>query len=59
MRVTDSSERGQRPSSFGASVGAQVAINGDFFSYGSYQPDGITVHAWTQWPGTADHTYVR
>jgi uncharacterized protein (TIGR03382 family) len=58
VRVTGSSERGQRPSSFGASVGAQVAINGDFFSYGSYQPDGIAVHAWKQWPGTADHTYV-
>lgn len=56
-RVTDSGERGQRTSAFAASVGAQVAINGDFFGAG-YAPDGIAGHDWTQWPGTADHLYT-
>ena len=58
LRATATSERRRTPSSFGALVGAQAAINGDFFSYTDYSTNGLSMHAGDQWPGTADGTYV-
>jgi exopolysaccharide biosynthesis protein len=49
--VTHSNERNQTTSSFAASTGALVAINGDWFEYGSYQPNGLAIadgEVWSQ-----------
>lgn len=58
VRVTASSERGRRTSAFGSSVGAQLAVNGDFFEFGSYRTDGYTLHDGQAWPDTSDHNQV-
>lgn len=58
LRVTDSGERRQTVSSFGNAVGAEVAVNGDFFNFTDYATDGYTVHDGQAWPGSVDHTYT-
>jgi hypothetical protein len=58
LRVTASSERRQTVSSFASAVGAEVAVNGDFFNFTDYATDGFTVHDGQQWPGSGDHTYT-
>lgn len=57
MRATASGERKKKTSSFGALVGAQAAINGDFFSYTDYSTNGVSAHDAQTW-GNADHDYV-
>lgn len=57
LRGTASAERKKKTSTFGASVGAQAAINGDFFSYADYSTNGPSAHAGQIWGG-ADHSYV-
>lgn len=59
MRVTASGERGQRPSAWGAAVGATAAINGGFFNPSNpRQYDstlrGITYNAGNRWPDAQD-----
>lgn len=59
MRVTASNERGQRPSAWGAAVGAKVAINGGFFNAGDpteYDSTlrGITYSGGVRWPDAQD-----
>lgn len=56
VRATASSEKGRTVSSFASLVGAEAAVNGDFFGSG-FSTDGPAMHAGTQWSGT-DHTYV-
>ncbi len=56
LRATAASEKGQKTSAFASKVGAQAAINGDFFG-GGYAPNGLAVHAGQSW-GAADHGYV-
>ena len=58
LRATASSERKRTVSSFGKLVGAQAAINGDFFSYSTYGTDGLAMSGGAAWPGGADHGYV-
>jgi Phosphodiester glycosidase/FG-GAP-like repeat len=59
VRATGSGERGQRVSNFGNSVGAQVAINGDFYdTNGTFRTDGLTMHDGVKWPDTNDHNEV-
>jgi len=59
VRATGSGERGKRTSSFGASVGAQLAINGDYFDLnGTYRTDGLSMHDGQAWPDTHDHAEV-
>jgi len=59
VRVTASAERGQRTSAFGSAVGAQLAINGDYFDLnGTYRTDGYTAHDGQVWPDTQDHGEV-
>lgn len=48
FRATKSSERGRTTSSFGQLVGAQIAINGDFFSAG-YATSGMAVGDGERW----------
>lgn len=56
MRATAYGERGKKTSTFGALVGAQAAINGDFFGSG-YSTNGVSAHDGQTW-GAADHGYV-
>jgi MYXO-CTERM domain-containing protein len=57
VRATATGERGRRVSSFASAVGAQAAINGDFFSSG-YSTDGLAMSGGALWPGESDHGYV-
>lgn len=54
LRSTASSERQRRTSSFATLVGAQLAINGDFFSYTGYSTTGLAAGNGAAWSGTAD-----
>lgn len=58
LRTTASGERRQTVSSFGSSVGAELAINGDFFNYADYSTDGITAHDGQAWAVSLDHSYT-
>ena len=57
VRTTRHGERGRTVPSFGAAVGAAVAVNGDFFG-GSYSTDGLAMSDGALWPGSHDHSYV-
>ncbi|MFO0600903.1 MAG: phosphodiester glycosidase family protein [Myxococcaceae bacterium] len=56
LRSSASSERQRRPSSFGALVGAQMAVNGDFFSYTDYSTSGLAAGNGVAWTDTVDTT---
>jgi MYXO-CTERM domain-containing protein len=56
-RATAHGERGKRVSTFATSIGAQAAVNGDFFSTG-FSTDGLAMSGGALWPGEADHSYV-
>jgi MYXO-CTERM domain-containing protein len=59
VRATAEQERGQTVGAFAAAVGAQAAINGDFFALdGSFSTDGPAAHDGTFWGGGRDHDYV-
>lgn len=57
VRATATGERQRTVSSFAGAVGAQAAINGDFFSFSTYSTSGPAMHAGLAWGGT-DHDYV-
>lgn len=57
LRATASDERQRTPSAFGALVGAQAVINGDFFSYADYSTNGPAMGDGGGWGGS-DHGYV-
>lgn len=48
-RATVAGENGRTVSSFGTLVGAQAAVNGDFFSYDNYYPTGMAMGAGSHW----------
>ncbi len=54
LRATKSGERKQRPSAFAKAIGAQAAINGDFFSYSDYSVSGLAVGAGAAWADSPD-----
>lgn len=54
VRATASGERKRTTSSFGKLVGAEAAINGDFFSYADYSTSGLSMGKGAVWPDTAD-----
>jgi MYXO-CTERM domain-containing protein len=56
LRATMSVERQQTVSSFAGDVGAQAAINADFFSYEDYHTIGLAVGNGERWSDTADTT---
>jgi len=53
---TTSAQRKKTPSSWGAAVGAQAAVNGDFFSYTDYSTTGLAAGAGQSWPNSVDGT---
>ena len=59
VRAAGPNDAGQTVSSFAKSVGADLAINGDFSeqSGGGWGTDGPAAHNGNQWSGT-DHDYV-
>lgn len=54
VRATRSSERQRTVSSFAGLVGADAAINGDFFSYATYGTSGLAVGQGDPWEDTSD-----
>ncbi len=56
LRSSASGDRRRTPSSFARLVGAQLAVNGDFFSYTDYSTSGLAAGNGTAWAGTADGT---
>src|SRR5882757_9196046 len=54
FRATRYEERGQTTSAFGTSVGAQAAINGDFFVSGFGLDRGFAVGNGSVWPAGAN-----
>ncbi|HUH04758.1 MAG TPA: phosphodiester glycosidase family protein [Kofleriaceae bacterium] len=57
VRATAYDQRGRTVPSFAQLVGAQAAVNGDFYGSG-YTPDGVAMSGGARWPGSADHGYV-
>ncbi len=55
VHATTEAQRGRKPSQFAAAVGAQIAINGDFFAPVDYRPTGLAMGAAELWAGTADN----
>lgn len=52
--ATREGERGVTPSAFAAAAGAQMAINGDFFSPAGYAPAGLAMGSAELWTDTSD-----
>jgi hypothetical protein len=57
VRATAPGEKKRTTSSFGQLVGAQGAINGDFFSYNGYNVIGYAMGKGEHWPGTGDSSW--
>lgn len=56
FQATQSAQRKRTPSSFTKLIGAQAAINADFFSYTDYSTIGLAVGNGSPWPGSKDPT---
>lgn len=54
LDATTSSQRKQKTSAFAKQIGAQAAINGDFFSYATYATSGLAAGDGKAWADTAD-----
>src|SRR5690554_6915589 len=52
FRATKSSEKRRTTSSFAAATGVEMAVNGDFFSFDTYNPTGLAMGDGQQWGGT-------
>lgn len=57
VRTTATGERQRTVSAFATAVGAQAAVNGDFFSFSDYSTNGPAMSGGAAWGGN-DHTYV-
>lgn len=53
---TASSQRKRTPSSYAKLIGAQAAVNGDFFSYTTYATSGLAAGNGARWTDTSDST---
>lgn len=56
LEATASNQRKKTTSSYAKAIGAQAAINGDFFSYNDYSTTGLAAGQGAAWPGTHDNT---
>lgn len=54
LQATASSQRGRTPSSYAKLVGAQIAINADFFNWNGYKTSGLAMGNGVAWPDTSD-----
>ena len=57
VRATKTGERQRTVSAFGTLVGAEAAVNGDFFSFETYSTSGPAMSGGVAWGGT-DGNYV-
>ena len=57
LRATRSDERQRTTSSFAGLVGADLAVNGDFFSYNGYGTSGMAIGDGQAWPDTSDPSW--
>jgi hypothetical protein len=55
LQATTSAQRKRTPASFAKLVGAEAAVNGDFFSYTDYSPRSLATGQGVVWPGSADN----
>jgi exopolysaccharide biosynthesis protein len=53
LQTNSEASRGQSVSSFAQGAKAEVAINGDFFSFGSFRPSGLAMTDGKKWDGTS------
>ncbi|MBX7098225.1 MAG: phosphodiester glycosidase family protein [Myxococcaceae bacterium] len=56
-RATTSAERGKTVSAFTTQVGAEVGINGDFFTFSTYAPSGLAAGNRTLWADSRDQGF--
>jgi hypothetical protein len=56
LTSTATAQRKRSPSSFAKLVGAQAAINADFFSYATYATSGLAAGSGAKWADTNDTT---
>jgi hypothetical protein len=54
--ATAEADKGLTPTAFAAAVGAQLAVNGDFFAAATFLPRGLAVGDMVAWGETADDT---
>lgn len=54
LQSTASSQRGRTPSSYARLVGAQIAINADFFNWNGFKTSGLAMGNGAAWPDTSD-----
>jgi hypothetical protein len=52
--ATAAADRGHTTSAAAQTLGAVVAVNGDYFAVAGFQPAGLAMGGGTVWPGTAD-----
>lgn len=52
MQTNSESARGKSVKAFAENARAEVAINGDFFSFGSFKPSGLAITDGKQWSNT-------
>jgi peptidoglycan hydrolase-like protein with peptidoglycan-binding domain len=57
LETNRASARGRSVSSFAGAHRAEVAINADFFSWGSFKPSGFAMTAGKAWAGTSDKNF--
>lgn len=55
FEATATGQRKRRTSDFAKLIGAQAAINADFFSYTTYATGGLAAGAGAKWPDTNDN----
>ncbi|MBM4373793.1 MAG: phosphodiester glycosidase family protein [Deltaproteobacteria bacterium] len=56
FEATTTKQRKRTTSSYGKLIGAQLAVNGDFFSYETYGTSGLSAGAGVAWSDTKDNT---
>ena len=56
LTSTATAQRKRTPSAFAKLVGAQAAINGDFFSFSTYGTSGLAAGSGVKWGDTTDNT---
>lgn len=57
LQTNAEATRGRTVSSFASAHRAEIAINADFFSYGSYRPSGFAMTGGKAWAGTSDKNF--
>lgn len=56
LEATTSAQRKRTVSSFAKLIGAQAAVNADFFSFTDYSTSGLAAGGGVKWPNSVDNT---